>query len=96
MCSDSRMVEYLDKKSIWTQFTLREALEHEDDEMNRRLRYTKDLVGNIIAKSTGVPVEREAKPVRIKTVNHNAKINLKKDKEKNKERPSYVEQISDV
>ena len=70
MCSDSRIVEYLDKRGVRTQYTLKEALEHEDEEMNRRLRYTKDLVGNIIAKSTGVPIEREAKPVRIKTVNH--------------------------
>ena len=41
------MVSYLDKKGVKTLISLKDALKSQDDEMNRRMRYTKDLVGNI-------------------------------------------------
>jgi polo-like kinase 1 len=47
LCSDTRMVSYLDKKGVKRLLSLKDALKSADDEMNRRMRYTKDLVSNI-------------------------------------------------
>ena len=48
LASDSRMVTYQNRQGIRKTYTLQEALESTDQEMTKRLKYTKDVVATMV------------------------------------------------
>ena len=48
LCSESRMVTYVNKKGERQTFTLQNALESSNLEMTKRLKYTKDILTHML------------------------------------------------
>jgi len=48
LCSETRMVTYVNKKGERMTFTLQNALESSNQEMTKRLRYTKDILTHML------------------------------------------------
>lgn len=54
LCSESKMVTYVNKKKERETFTLADALESTNAEMSKRLKYTKDILQHMIVANTNV------------------------------------------
>mmetsp|Transcript_5117 Transcript_5117/g.6807 ORF Transcript_5117/g.6807 Transcript_5117/m.6807 type:complete len:96 (-) Transcript_5117:99-386(-) len=48
LCSDSRLVCYVNRQGMRSTLALQEALDSTDFDMVKRLKYTKDIVANMI------------------------------------------------
>jgi len=53
--SESRMVTYVNKKSERIKMMLNEALESENAEMTKRLKYTKDILTHMLNSNNKTP-----------------------------------------
>ena len=55
LCSDTRLVTYVNKKGERQTFSLQNALESDNQEMTKRLKYTKDILTHMLNANTGGP-----------------------------------------
>ena len=53
LCSETRMVTYVNKKGERQTFTLQNALESTNAEMTKRLKYTKDILTHMLNANAG-------------------------------------------
>ena len=53
LCSESRMVTYVNKKGERQTYSLQNALESTNQEMTKRLRYTKDILTHMLNANAG-------------------------------------------
>eukprot|EP00347_Sterkiella_histriomuscorum_P006501 403352526 len=58
LCSESRLVTYVNKKGERQTFSLQIALESTNQEMSKRLKYTKDILSHMISLNTGGNVKQ--------------------------------------
>ena len=49
--SDTKQITYINKKNERKNYSYNSALESEDHEMNKRLKYTKEMLAYILSKS---------------------------------------------
>ena len=64
LCSDSRLVSYISRAGAWQTLTLQEALDSSNQDMVKRLRYTKDIVETVIGTRGGAALgPQQARPL---------------------------------
>ncbi len=53
LCSENKMVTFVDKKGTKSNYPLSSALDSENIEMSKRLKYTKDIISHSLSAGKG-------------------------------------------